>query len=211
MKLLVASNNAKKRQELERIVVGLGLEVVTPKDVGIDLDPDESGSSFEENSRIKALAFAAATDLPVLADDSGLCVDALDGAPGVRSARFAGEDATDADNRRDLLSRLEGVPEPRRTARFVCVATLARRGEVIAQERGSCAGTILTRERGDGGFGYDPLFRPEAEDRTFAELPPGIKDRISHRGDALRRMKPHLSSLAERENTAPLVDNASLD
>jgi XTP/dITP diphosphohydrolase len=195
MKIFLASNNAKKRKELERILAALSLVVATPRDLGIDLEPDECGDTFAANAKIKALAFASHTDLPILADDSGLEVDALDGAPGVRSARYSGDAATDESNRAKLLRELAAVPAERRTARFVCALALCRGGEIVAEVEGRCEGRILTGARGDGGFGYDPLFLHEPSGRTFAELDAAVKDTVSHRGVALRRLAPHLQVL----------------
>lgn len=195
MKLLLASNNEKKRGELERILADRGIEVVTPRGLGIDLDPEETGTTFEENSEIKARAFAALYDGAVLADDSGLEVAVLDGAPGVRSARYAGVDSDDAANRKKLLRQLDGVVLTQRQARFVCVLTLIRGGEILARVRGSCEGRILSAERGDGGFGYDPLFLAEGTDRSFAELDPSTKDQLSHRGRALRELTQVLDTI----------------
>jgi len=199
MKLLLASNNAKKRRELERILEGTGLEVLTPGDTGIELDPDECGSTFAENARIKALEFAEVFDGPVLADDSGLSVDALDGRPGVHSARYAGEGADDEANRRRLLEELADTPTARRTARFECHVVLARGAEVLAEAHGACEGSIIESERGDGGFGYDPLFLHGPNGLTFAELPADRKDGISHRGRALRELSPELRALTRQE------------
>jgi XTP/dITP diphosphohydrolase len=201
MKILLASNNAKKRRELERVLgkaegLAVQVQVFVPSDVGLAIDPDETGTTFAANARIKALAFAAASDLLVLADDSGLCVDALDGAPGVRSARYAGPAATDADNRAKLLAALAGVPPERRTAAFRCALCLVRGDEVLAEVEGRCEGRILDVERGEGGFGYDPLFVPAGGDATFAELDDSTKDRVSHRGIALRALIPHLRPIA---------------
>lgn len=197
MKILLASNNAKKRKELERILAASHLFVVTPRDLGLDLVPEENGRTFAENALIKARAFSEATDLPVLADDSGLIVDALDGAPGVHSARFAGPNASDADNRAKLLTALSGVPVARRTARFICSLALVRRGELLASVEDTCEGRILETERGTGGFGYDPLFLHEASGQTFADLADDKKDAVSHRGRALRRLETHLEKLRD--------------
>lgn len=197
MRLLLASNNAKKRHELERLLAGSRLEVVTPAEAGLDLEPVEDGATFTANARIKALAFAAAFDGPVLADDSGLVVDALDGRPGVHSARFAGADADDAANRTRLLRELEGVPTETRTARFVCHVALARGDEILAEETGTCEGRVLEAERGAGGFGYDPLFLDVATGRSFAELAAAEKDALSHRGRALTALTPRLLGLED--------------
>ncbi|MBL8765966.1 MAG: RdgB/HAM1 family non-canonical purine NTP pyrophosphatase [Planctomycetes bacterium] len=203
MKLLLASNNAKKRAELVRILGGHGIEVVVPADLGLALDPVEDGATFAENARKKALAFAAATPLPVLADDSGLAVDALDGAPGVRSARFAGEPSDDARNRRLLLERLADVPDAKRSARFVCALALAQEGKVLAEASGACEGRILSAERGHGGFGYDPLFLDPGSGLTFAELDSSRKDALSHRGRALTHLVESLRRLGWIEGRAP--------
>lgn len=203
MKLLLASNNAKKRAELVRILGHHGVEVLVPADLDLALDPVEDGVTFAENARRKALAFAAVTDLPVLADDSGLAVDALGGAPGVRSARFAGEPTDDARNRRLLLERLAGVPEPARSARFVCALALAKGGDVVAEASGACEGRILAAERGSGGFGYDPLFLDPGSGLTFAELDSSRKDALSHRGRALTHMVESLRRLGWIEGREP--------
>ena len=196
MKILVASNNPKKREEVERILLregdGPSWEVLAPRDLDLELEPEEDGDTFEANSALKARAFSRLVDLMVLADDSGLAVDALGGAPGVRSARFAGPDADDQRNRLRLLEALADEPEERRRARFVCVATLARRGHVLSRARGELEGRILTEERGEGGFGYDPLFYLPSLGRTLAELTPTEKDAVSHRGRALRKLIPSL-------------------
>lgn len=202
MQILLASNNAKKRKELERILGALDLSVATPRDLAIELEPEENGATFLENARIKALAFSNRTPLPVLADDSGLCVDALGGRPGVLSARFSGPNATDALNRAALLAELRDVPSPERTAHFVCALVLVVDGRVAAEVSGRCEGRILDSEHGEGGFGYDPLFLHEPSGRTFAELDADTKDSISHRGVALRQLAPHLLELkAQRDGT----------
>ncbi|GJM45356.1 MAG: non-canonical purine NTP pyrophosphatase [Gemmatimonadota bacterium] len=145
----------------------------------------EDGDTFEANARKKAREVCAATGLAALADDSGLVVDALGGEPGVRSARFAGEDADDAANRALLVQRIRDVPEEQRTARFVCVLALALPGDLEMVVAGECSGRILTEERGDGGFGYDPLFVADSTQRTFAEMSRREKAALSHRGRAL--------------------------
>ena len=148
--------------------------------------PEETGDTFEENARIKAVAVCEATGHPALADDSGLCVDALGGAPGVRSARFAGEGAGDAANRTLLRERMDTVEPARRGAKFVCALALAMPDGRMDVVRAECAGTILRVERGTGGFGYDPLFVPEGETRTFAQMSVAEKEELSHRGHAIR-------------------------
>lgn len=190
----IASGNAKKLVELERLfrgrlpytVRGLG-EADTP------IDWDEDAPDFAGNAAIKACTVAKAVGAFALADDSGLVVDALGGAPGVHSARYAGPDATDADRIEKLLSELRDAPAPR-TARFVChVCLAAPDGTVLARFEETCEGTILASRRGEGGFGYDPVFVPDATSGqdpapTFAELDPATKDAISHRGKALRKL-----------------------
>lgn len=197
MKILLASNNAKKRGELTRILEGTA-QVCTPADLGLALEPVEDGDTFAENARKKALAFSALTDLPVLADDSGLCVRALGGAPGVHSARYSGDSATDADNRVKLLHALADVPTASRGAWFACALCLARDGRVLFEAEGRCEGRILEEERGGGGFGYDPLFFHEPTGGTFAELDASRKDQFSHRGVALVQLKSHLAGAPAR-------------
>ena len=198
-RLLLGSNNAKKRNELAVILRDTDLEVVTPDDLGGFPEPLEDGETFEENARIKASHYARLTGLPALADDSGLMVDALGGLPGVRSSRFAGERATDLDNCRKLLAALEEVPDSHRTARFVCCTVLVDGDAVVGASRGECEGVILREMRGEGGFGYDPLFFFAPEGRTFAELPAETKNRVSHRAKALRGIRPVLEDfLAKR-------------
>jgi len=169
---------------------------------GLDDFPDvpeaiEDADTFAENARRKALHYAAATGLLTLADDSGLEVDALEGAPGVRSARFAGMPRDDAANNRKLVAALAGVPLERRTARFHCAMALAGRGEVLAETRGSVEGRILDVPRGSNGFGYDPHFLLPALGRTMAELPSQEKNALSHRGQALRAMLPQIAALLQ--------------
>ena len=193
-RLLLASGNAKKRAELEGLLGPLGVALATPADVGGLPPVDEDRPDFAGNARKKACSAAASSGLWSLADDSGLEVDALDGAPGVRSARFAGAHGDDAANNRRLLERLAGVPAARRGARFVCALVLARPdGEPLAEILGESRGRILEAPRGAGGFGYDPLFlftepgHPETG-RGFAELSPAEKARVGHRGRALREL-----------------------
>ncbi len=193
MKLVIATHNAGKVKEIRGLFSRHYDTIVSLKDEGVTLEVEEDGETFEENARIKALGYAAA--LPgcdVLADDSGLEADVLDGAPGVYSARYSGEGATDAMNNALLLKNLSGVPEEKRTARFRCCAALVRGGEVITAS-GACEGIILTAPRGEGGFGYDPLFFVEKYHKTFAELSLEEKNTMSHRGRALRALAEKLS------------------
>lgn len=186
-RLVVATHNTHKTAEIRTI---LGDRFVSYLDLTSfpEIEPAiEDGATFEDNARIKALhAARLLPDDVVLADDSGLEVDALEGAPGVYSARYAGPGATDADNRRKLLSALGDLPE--RTARFRCVLALAQGGEVTHVASGAVEGTILPAEEGEGGFGYDPLFRPAGHEASFGVLPAATKNALSHRGNALREL-----------------------
>ena len=196
MKVVVASGNAKKLAELQGLAKGLPVEVLSPAQLGGDLpDVVEDGESFEENAEKKALAFARAYGLPAIADDSGICVDALGGAPGTRSARYSGEeDAADRDARNNakLLRALAGVPEARRTARFVCALSLAHPDGRAHTVVGEWEGLVTFAPRGSGGFGYDPLFLIPHRGVTSAELEPEEKGRLSHRGAAMRKLRAHL-------------------
>ncbi len=201
--VVLASNNAKKLAELQRILSPLvpGVEVLGLADVVSYPEPAETEATFEGNALIKARACLAATGMPSLADDSGLCVDALNGMPGVLSARWsgglAGADAervaVDATNNRLLLGQLAEVPDERRTARFRCAVALCVPGGAEIVELGDMTGRVLHEERGAGGFGYDPLFAADGHDVSTAELSREEKDRISHRGEALRRIAPHVA------------------
>lgn len=186
-KLVLASHNAKKAAELREIVAPLGFEVLTLADFPGTPEPEETGETFEENAIIKANSALAFTGLPSLADDSGLMVDALDGAPGVYSARFAGAAADDAANNALLLEKLKDTPPDRRTARFVSVVAFARPRKEPLLFRGECEGFILNELRGAGGFGYDPLFFSADLHKSFAEASGADKNRISHRGRALAK------------------------
>ncbi len=188
MKLVIATHNEGKVKEIRELFSRYYDTIVSLKDEGVAFEVPENGETFEENARQKALGYAEI--LPgcdVLADDSGLEVDALGRAPGVYSARYAGEDATDAENNALLLKNLSGVPEDLRAARFVCCAAIVRGGEVITAH-GACEGRILTEAKGEGGFGYDPLFFVEKYQKTFAELSMEEKNTLSHRGRALREL-----------------------
>jgi XTP/dITP diphosphohydrolase len=187
--LVLASRNAKKARELEALLAPLGWQV-RPVSEFTDVEPVESGESFVENALIKARHACAVSGLPAIADDSGLCVDALDGAPGVRSARYAGDPASDEANNRLLLERLAEVPGDRRGAEFVCVLVRLLHAQdplpLIAQ--GRWRGRILPAPRGNRGFGYDPLFFVPGHDCASAELEPELKNRLSHRGQAMTRL-----------------------
>ena len=186
MKLVLASNNAHKLQELSAILSNLGMEVVSQKDAGVYVKPDENGATFEENSYIKAKTVMDASGLPTVADDSGLMVDALGGEPGVYSARFGGDACkSDRDRLNYLLSKMEAVPDEKRTAHFVSVITMLTPDGKKIVARGECPGIILREAHGDNGFGYDPVFFVPEEACTFAQLPPERKNQISHRARAL--------------------------
>jgi len=203
-RLLIATHSPHKLAELRDLLRLDGAELVSLDDLGIRDDPDETGETFETNARIKARFGARRTGLPTLADDSGLEVDALHGGPGVRTKRYAGPNATDADNNAKLLAALDGLPPARRGARYVCVLALAlpragaRAGAAvpIRSVRGTTRGRIALAPRGSGGFGYDPIFVPDDTDdeRTMSELTPAEKNAISHRGRAARLLAAHLGS-----------------
>jgi XTP/dITP diphosphohydrolase len=191
VKLLVGSGNKKKLEELRRRLAAAAgdLTLLTPADFRPPLpSPEEPHRTFLENATEKALVYHRASGLPVLADDSGLEVDALAGLPGVDSAYYAGRPTDDRANNEKLLAALQNVPDERRTARYRSVIVLVHRGERIFVAEGACEGRIGRAPRGTGGFGYDPLFFMPDGQRTFAELSPDEKDRVSHRGSALSRL-----------------------
>lgn len=192
-RIVVATANPGKLAEIRAILSDVPCEFVAMDAFGL-APPVEDGATFEENALIKARACVRTTHLPALADDSGLEVDALDGAPGVRSARFAGEPSDDAANNAKLIRELAGVPAGRRTARFVCAAALVRPHGVEVVVRGVMEGRIVETPRGTNGFGYDPHFVSVAagDERTNAELSPEEKDALSHRGAAFRQLLDHL-------------------
>jgi XTP/dITP diphosphohydrolase len=225
MDLLFGTTNPGKLEELRRLVAGLPVRVISPLDLGRPLpEVEEDGETFRENSEKKAVEWARFSGCHALADDSGLCVDALGGAPGVRSARWsdlepgptpaspvcdlagaaaaelgpvAGRAARDERNNDKLLAELAGTPDARRGAEYQAVLALARPdGSIVATVTGTCRGRIAHARRGAGGFGYDPLFVPEGEARTMAELSPAEKDARSHRGAAFRAILPALERLA---------------
>jgi XTP/dITP diphosphohydrolase len=197
-KLLLATSNPGKIREYRLLLGGAAYELTTLAEEGIAEVVTESGDTYEENARLKALAYARLSGLTTLADDSGLEVDALDGAPGVRSARFAGEDAGDADRVGLLLTRLEGVPRERRTARFKCVIAIASPEGRVEICRGECEGVIALEPSGVSGFGYDPVFFIPEAGKTMAELDIGTKNRISHRARASQQARGVLQRLRSR-------------
>lgn len=188
-KFVLASKNQHKAEEIKAIL-GEGFEIVTQTEAGAgDIEVIEDGATFEENAAKKAEEIMAATGMSVIADDSGLCVDALDGAPGVYTARYAGEHATDEENITKLLGALEGVPDSERGARFVCVIALAEPGKETRLFRGECEGYIGYEKSGNDGFGYDPVFYSPVCGMTLAEAPAEVKNAISHRSAALEAFR----------------------
>ena len=197
-KLLVGTNNPGKVAEYEELLTDLPvtLEITFPAREGLTLEVEESGETFGENAHLKALAYAQASGLMCLADDSGLEVDALGGAPGVHSARYAGPDATDADRYGKLLDALTNTPAGQRRARFRCVVAIALPEGTVHTADGTCEGEIGFAPRGEHGFGYDPVFVVEGyAGQTMAELAPEVKNAISHRGRAVAAIKPVLQKL----------------
>ncbi len=195
---VLASGNAHKTQEFSRFFAASGLDVrlITMREAGFDGDIAENGLSFAENAYIKAKTVAEATGQTVLADDSGLCVDALGGEPGIRSARYAGGHGNDDANNDRLLRELENVSDGERTARFLCALCIVFPDGTNAVAEGCAEGRILRERRGSGRFGYDPLFFYEPLGKTFAELSTEEKEQVSHRGDALRKLLPVLREAA---------------
>ena len=197
----IATNNAGKLREFQSLLGRIGYEGKSLRELGITLDPEETGTTFAGNARIKAEAFCRAAGLPVIADDSGLCVDALDGEPGVYSARYAGEHGNDEANNQKLLAAMAGVPEGARGAKFVSALCCMRPDGACLEAEGECPGTVALAPRGTNGFGYDPLFVPKhigrhagddealnTEHRTYAELTDEEKNAVSHRGRAMEKL-----------------------
>ncbi|UPG94017.1 RdgB/HAM1 family non-canonical purine NTP pyrophosphatase [Luteibacter aegosomatissinici] len=197
MRIVLASGNAGKVVELEQLLAGSGVQLVPQTTLGVS-DADETGLTFVENALIKARHAARATGLPALADDSGICVDALHGAPGLYAARYSGVHGDSAANNAKLLRELDGVPMEKRTAYFIAVLVLLRHADdpapLIAE--GRWHGRILEAPRGAGGFGYDPLFLPDGSELGAAEIEPALKNRLSHRGQALDVLKARFAELA---------------
>ena len=195
MKAVLASKNQHKLAEISKIVAQFGIELVLQSELGLDIDVDETGETFEENSMLKARAVMEASGMPAIADDSGLCVDVLGGAPGVYSARYGGEGLDDIQRYRLLLENMRG--QMPRTARFVSVITCCFPNGDVISARGECPGTIAFAPMGEGGFGYDPVFFVPTLKKTFAQLTAEEKNAISHRGKALEafqvKLKEYLS------------------
>jgi XTP/dITP diphosphohydrolase len=204
--LVIATNNPGKLREFRELLAGVGYELTTPRDLGYSFDIDETGTTFAENAKLKAEAAAQLTGLLALADDSGLEVDALDGRPGIFSARYAGGSRTadgmdEHEQCRIVLAELAGVPDDRRTARFRCAIAIASPGGSVRYAEGVFEGRIGHEPRGDNGFGYDPIFVVAGRDVTSAELPPDEKNRISHRGRAAREAVDILKELASEQRS----------
>ena len=196
MKLVLASKNQKKLVEMNAILGPLGIEVCSEAEAGVDLDVEETGTTFEENSLLKAKAVMEASGMPAIADDSGLCVDALGGAPGVYSARYGGEGLDDAGRTRLLLENMRG--QSPRTCRFVSVITCCFPNGDVISARGECEGTVAFAPMGDGGFGYDPVFFVPGLKKTFAQLSAEEKNSMSHRGRALEIFKGKLEDYLKK-------------
>jgi XTP/dITP diphosphohydrolase len=194
-RLLIATNNAGKVAEYGELLGDASWELVTPRDVGLHLEVEESGRDYAENAKIKAATFAKASGLVALADDSGIEVDALGGAPGPLSARFGGEGIGDEGRVALLLERLAGVPPAKRSARFRCLIAVAQPEGRVDLFEGQCEGRVAVEPRGESGFGYDPVFLLPDRGLTMAELPPQEKNAVSHRGRAARRAKAFLEGL----------------
>jgi len=193
---LLASQNAGKLAEMRKLMDELPFRVLGPKDVGFHAAPEETGTTFCENAALKARHYSTRSGLLTVADDSGLSVDALNGEPGLYSSRFGGPGASDADRNRLLLAKLSGVAEQARGARFTSCVALARAGDVLFEAQEIVRGRIAPEPRGSNGFGYDPIFFYPPFGRTFGEVPPEEKDRVSHRGKAFARLRDFLAGFA---------------
>lgn len=202
LKVLVATGNSGKARELAEILAEVPVRLTTLPEEGITIDVEETGATFEENALIKARAYCRMSGLPTLADDSGLEVDALNGEPGVRSKRYAGDDASDEQRVRYLLSKLEGVPEQQRAARFRSVIAIVLPSGWERVVDGTVEGYIARHPSGDNGFGYDPVFWVPGFGKTLAELPLSEKNSVSHRGRAARKATDVLRAMVEQGETA---------
>ena len=196
MKLVLASKNKKKLVEMNDILSHLGIEVCSEAEAGVDVEVEETGTTFEENSLLKAKAVMEASGLPAIADDSGLCVDALGGAPGVYSARYGGEGLDDVQRYQLLLENMKGKMP--RTARFVSVITCCFPNGDVLSARGECEGSVAFAPMGEGGFGYDPIFFVPGLKKTFSQLTPEEKNAISHRGKALEAFQVKLKEYLQK-------------
>ena len=196
MKFVLATHNPGKLREMGEILSSLGVEVVSPADVGITVDVEETGTTFAENAMLKAKAICAASGLPAIADDSGLCVDALNGAPGVYSARYGGPELDDAGRYKLLLENMRGQLD--RRCKFVSAICCCFPNGDRVEARGECAGTLAYAPKGADGFGYDPIFFVPGLKKTFAELSPEEKNAISHRGNALKAFREKLETYLKK-------------
>lgn len=198
-KIIFATGNKDKVKEIQMILADLGVEVTTMKDAGISIDIEENGATYEENAMIKAKAVATYTDSIVMADDSGLEIDYLNKEPGVYSARYLGEDTSYRIKNANLIERLNGVPDEKRTARFICAIAAVLPDGTALTTRGVIEGRIGYEEKGANGFGYDPIFYVPEFGKTTAELSEEEKNQVSHRGNALRMMKEELKKYADSD------------
>ena len=188
MRLIIATGNEDKVREIDEILEGTGFEAISMKQAGFNPDIVEDGTTFEENALKKAMAVHELSGEYVMADDSGLCIDALDGAPGIYSARFCGEDSTYEEKFRKIFEMLADVPEDKRTAQFVCAIAVVKPDGTSFTVRGECRGVLHEKPVGENGFGYDPIFYVPEFGMTTAQMDPEVKNSISHRGRALRAM-----------------------
>ena len=200
MAFIIATNNEHKLFELKKILIPLGIDALSAKEANVNLlDVEETGTTFEENAKLKAEAAFKLTGMPSIADDSGLEVDALNGEPGIYSSRYSGKDATDQKNIDKLLEKLKNVPDEKRTARFVCTICCILPSKEYIFVRGTVEGKIAFSKKGESGFGYDPIFITESG-KSFAELSPEEKNSISHRGNALRILSQKLKDKLKKDN-----------
>ena len=193
MRLIIATGNEDKVREIDEILEGTGFEAISMKQAGFNPDIVEDGTTFEENALKKAMAVHELSGEYVMADDSGLCIDALDGAPGIYSARFCGEDSTYEEKFRKIFEMLADVPEDKRTAQFVCAIAVVKPDGTSFTVRGECRGVLHEKPMGENGFGYDPIFYVPEFGMTTAQMEPEVKNSISHRGRALRAMVEKLT------------------
>ena len=193
MRLIIATGNEDKVREIDEILEGTGFEAISMKQAGFNPDIVEDGTTFEENALKKAMAVHELSGEYVMADDSGLCIDALDGAPGIYSARFCGEDSTYEEKFRKIFEMLADVPEDKRTAQFVCAIAVVKPDGTSFTVRGECRGVLHEKPAGENGFGYDPIFYVPEFGMTTAQMDPEVKNSISHRGRALRAMVEKLT------------------
>lgn len=195
MTLLVATTNPGKLREIRSVLAGVPVTLVSLRDIPSIGEPEETGHTFEENARLKALHYSAHAGMTTVAEDSGLVIDGMDGEPGVHSARFLGPDATYPERFAEIFSRLEGPPEKNRAARFVCALAVANGGRIIYEARGTVEGEVAREARGGGGFGYDPIFYYPPYGTTLADVSEDSKLAVAHRGQAFRLLASWLASL----------------